>query len=173
MVIEATSAHHGSVAIFYREVEHFAIEELRLHGRNGISFQLVTGRRQWHVMGCYISPRNASTVEDFAVAIRDQPYGAELLVVGNLNTSLAEPEGTPQGESIMDKLTAAGLMDTGLNFLPWRKPWLQDRCTWSMRRDVLEVQSWIYYVLGTDSRLFQDMAIRDHQHHSDHYMVLG
>ena len=59
-VIAAPSAHCGSVAIFYREVYHFAIKELRLHGLNVISFHLVTGRQRWHIVGCYITPSNAS-----------------------------------------------------------------------------------------------------------------
>ena len=80
-------------------------------------------------MGCYISPIDALTIEYVAVAIRDQPYSAEILVDGNLNTNLVELEGTPQGEAISDELAATGIMDMGLYFLPWRKPWLQDRCT--------------------------------------------
>ena len=49
MATEAPSDHRGSVAFFYGEAEHFAIKELCLHGPNVIIFQLVTGRRQWHV----------------------------------------------------------------------------------------------------------------------------
>ena len=37
---------------------------------------------------------DASTIEDVATAIGDQPYRAELLVSGDLNANLAEPEGT-------------------------------------------------------------------------------
>ena len=55
---------------FYRPAEQFAVEEIHLHGPNVISFQLVTGRRRWHFVGCYISPRDASTIEGFAAAIR-------------------------------------------------------------------------------------------------------
>ena len=29
------------------------------------------------------------------------------------------------------------------------------------------------YILGTDRRLFQNVAVRDPQHNTDHYMVLG
>ena len=29
------------------------------------------------------------------------------------------------------------------------------------------------YILGTYHRLFQDVAVRDTQHHLDHYMILG
>ena len=60
----------GGVYIFYREAEHFAVEELCLHGLNVIRFQLVTGRWRWHVVGCYIPPRDALTIEDIIAAIR-------------------------------------------------------------------------------------------------------
>ena len=95
METEATSAHRGGVSIFYHKAEHFAIEELHLHGPNIISFQMVTGRQRWHVVRCYISPSNASAIEDVSVAMRDVPFGADLMVAGNLNYNLAEPEGTP------------------------------------------------------------------------------
>ena len=161
MATEALSDPCGGVVIFYREVEHFAIKEIRLHGVNVISFQLVKGRKGWHAVGCYIVPIGASAIEDVTAAIRDQPLGAELLVSGDLNANLAEPEGTPQGETIVDDLVVVGLMDMGIHFLPWRKPWLQDGCKYSMQRDGREVRSRTDYILGTDHRLFRDLAVWD------------
>ena len=64
------SARRVGVAVFYCEVEHFSIKELFLHGLNVISFQLVTGRRQWHVVGCYIAPRYALAIEEVAEDFR-------------------------------------------------------------------------------------------------------
>ena len=94
-------------------------------------------------------------------------------MAGDLNANLAKKEGTPRGEAITDELEAARQEDTGINFLPHRKPWFQDRCTCSMRRDGIEVWSWMDYILGAYCRLFQDVAVRDPRHNSDHYMVLG
>ena len=91
----------------------------------------------------------------------DQNYVANLLVVVDLNANLAEPEGTPQGETIVDDLVVVGLMDMGIHFLPWRKPWLQDGCKYSMQRDGREVRSRTDYILGTDHRLFRDLAVWD------------
>ena len=135
MVTEAPSAHRGGVAIFYLEAEHFVIKDLCLHGPNVISFQLVTGRRRWHVGGFYINPSDALTIEYITVAIGNRTYGDGLLVDVDLNANLAGLEGTPRDEVIADKLAAADIVDMGLHFLPRRKPWLQDRCTWIMRRD--------------------------------------
>ena len=134
-----SSAHYGSVAVFYRKGEHFATEELILHGPNVIRFQLVTGRKRWHVVGCYIPPSNDSTIEDVVADIRDRFYGAKLLVAGDINVNLEDLEGTPQAEAIKKKLTSTGLMDIGLHLPPQRNPWLKDRCTWRMQFDIREV----------------------------------
>ena len=61
----------------------------------------------------------------------------------------------------------------GLHFLPRCNPWLKGRCTWSIQWDGQEVRSQTDYILVTDHRLFQDVDVRDTQHHSDHYMILG
>ena len=115
---ELLSAHCGGVVIFYRGTDNFAIKELRLHVLNVISFQMVTGRRRWNVIGCYIAPINASIIEVVSATIRDQPYGAKLLMSGDLNANLEEPEVTPQVEAIANELMVVGLMDMGLYFLP-------------------------------------------------------
>ena len=94
-------------------------------------------------------------------------------MAGNLNSNLVEPEGTQQVEAMTEDLTAAGLEDMGMHFLPRCRLWLQDRFTWGMRRDGREVQYQTDYILGKYLRLFQDVAIRDPRHNSDHYMVLG
>ena len=52
-------------------------------------------------MECYIALRYASNIEDVAAAIRDQPYGLDLLMVININANLAEPEVTLQLEAIV------------------------------------------------------------------------
>ena len=77
----------------------------------------------------------------------------------DLNANIAEPEGTLRGDAIADELATAGLDNMGLNFLPWRKPWLQDRCKWTMRQDGKEVRSQMDYILRTDLRLFQEVAV--------------
>ena len=55
----------------------------------------MTEQLRCHVVGCYIAPSNALTVEDVAAAIRGQPYGEDLRVDRDLNYNLADPEGTP------------------------------------------------------------------------------
>ena len=75
-------------------------------------------------------------------------------MAGNLNANLADLEGTPKGEAIADELAAAGLLDIEIIFLPRRKTWLQDKCTWRIHRYGIEVWSWTDNIFGTDCRLF-------------------
>ena len=42
-----------------------------------------------------------------------------------------------------------------------------------MVREGKVVRSRTYYIPGTDRRLFWNMSVRDPQHNTDHYMVLG
>ena len=102
--MEAPRAHCSCVAIFYCEVEHFSVKELRLHGPNFISFQLVTGRRRWYIVRYYITPSDASAIEDVTATVRSQLYGYDLLMAGKLNANLAELEGTPRVEAIAGEL---------------------------------------------------------------------
>ena len=148
----------------YRKAEQSTIEELCPHVPNVIRFQMLTGRRRWHILGCYISPRDASNIEDIVAAIRVWPYRAQLLVAGNLNANLEDTERRPK--AIVDRLTAAGMMDTGLHFPPWCKMWLKERCTSRMQRDGQEVRSQMDYILGTYCIFFQEMAVQDTRHHS-------
>ena len=93
-------------------------------------------------------------------------------MAGNINANLAELEGTPLAEAIADEITVAGLMDISLHFFPHQKTWLKDRSTWRIQRDGREAQSQTDYIIGTDHKIFQDVAVHDTRHHSDHYMVL-
>ena len=65
------NGHCGGVTVLYGKTEHFAIEEIRLHVQNTIGFLLMIGRRRWHIVGCYIAPRDAPTIEDAVAVSRD------------------------------------------------------------------------------------------------------
>ena len=64
---------------------------IQTYGEKVVSFQLTSGDRQWYIVGCYLAPYNASTIEDVVVAIIKWPWGAALLMVGNFTTNLAAP----------------------------------------------------------------------------------
>ena len=56
---DAPRRHRGGVALLYRPSAQFAVEEVREYGPNVISFEVVTGRRRWYIIGCYITPDDA------------------------------------------------------------------------------------------------------------------
>ena len=70
---EASSANSDSVAIIYRSEEHFSVEVLHTYGENIISFQLASGDRWWYIVGWYLAPEDASTIEDIVTAISKRP----------------------------------------------------------------------------------------------------
>ena len=49
------------------------------------------GWQQWHTVGCYITPNNATAIKDVVAAINRQTRWAELLVTGNFNEELVDP----------------------------------------------------------------------------------
>ena len=61
----------------------------------------------------------------------------------------------------------------GQHFLPRRRACCQDRKTWLMRRQGRLVRSRTDYILGSDCRIFQNVALRDPMHNSDYFMVMG
>ena len=86
--INSLSRNRRGVALFYKESPRFVVEAHQHHGPNIISFYLVTGGRRWHVVVCYLAPRNASTLESAVAEIDHRPRVAELLVVVDFNIDL-------------------------------------------------------------------------------------
>ena len=86
--------------------------------------------------------------------LKERPQGAELLVAGDFNVKLSEPEGDRRGEDIAAALATEGLRDMLAHFLLLRRLWCQDGRTWSIIRAGREVRFWTDYILGTDRRLF-------------------
>ena len=112
-------------------------------------------------------------IDRFVEALKERPEGAELLVAGDMNVNLAEPEGDWREEDIAATLATEGLEDMSEHFLlRWRRG-CRDGRTWSMLQKGIELLSRTDYILGTDCRLFGNVAVRDPRHNSDHYMALG
>ena len=101
--------HHGDIAIFYRKAENFTLEALYLHNRNTFIFHLEMEQQRWYVMGCYIVFDDALTIEGVVMDISRRPHGSEILVAGDFNANLEEPEGTTCVEEIMSALIVNGM----------------------------------------------------------------
>ena len=53
---DAPSRHSGGIAMFYREGAGFAVDKVKPYGPNVLSFEVVSGRRRWYIIGCYLAP---------------------------------------------------------------------------------------------------------------------
>ena len=135
------------------------IEEVRPYGPNVISFEVVTSRRRWYIIGYYLAPDNARTIERVITAMGDQPRGTALIVAGDLNTYLGDTECDGRGTEIAAAITEAGLEDMTAHFLPRKRRWGRERRTWAMVRGGEAIRSRTDYILGTDRSLFRNVAV--------------
>lgn len=167
----APSEHQGGVALFYRDSDQHQVEALQTFGPNVVSFQLASGKRRWCVVGCYIPPTCTTTIEHVTQAIAQCPAKAELVVAGDLNVDLTDPEGSERDETIAAAIADEGLEDMSLHF--FRRRGKRDGRTWTMARQGRMITSKTDYVLGTDRRAFRNVQTRDPRCNSDHYMVVA
>ena len=84
----ALICHRRSVALFYKEWPHFAVESHKNHGPNSIIFQLVAEGKHWYMVVCYLVPFDAFTLESVIASIVFRIRGTELLAAVNFNTDL-------------------------------------------------------------------------------------
>ena len=161
---DAPIRHHGGVAVFYRPAPHFTVEAVQLFGPNVVGFQMAMGERRWYIVGCYLAPDNTSTIESVVAALKECPRGSKLLVAGDFNVKLLEPEIDRRGEDTKAALAIELLKDMSMHFLPRRRSWCQDGRKWRMIRAGMEVRSRTDYILGTDCRLFWNLYVRDPRH---------
>ena len=96
---------------------------MREYGPNVISSEVVTGRSRWYIIGCYIAPDDAQTIERVVTALGDQPRGTALVVAGDFNTDLGEKLSDMRGTEIAAALTEVGVEDMTAHFLPRKRRW--------------------------------------------------
>ena len=88
IVIDALICHRRGVTLFYKESSRFAVGAHQHYGPNTIIFQLVAGGKLWHVVGCFLTPHDDSTLENVIAEISQRNRGVEILVTGYFNTDL-------------------------------------------------------------------------------------
>ena len=108
--------------MFYRPSPRYAVEAVQNFGPNVDRFQMTMGERQCYIVKFHLAPYNNFTIESVAEALKEHPRGAELLVAGDLNINLSEPEGYWRNEDIAEALTTAGIKDMSAHFLPHQSP---------------------------------------------------
>ena len=119
---DAPSRHRGGVALFYRSLPLFMVEAVREYGPNVLNFEVVTEGRRWYIIGCYLAPDNARTIDRVVTAMGDQPRGTALLVAGDLNTDLGATDNDRRRSDIAAAMTEAGVEDITAHFLPRKRP---------------------------------------------------
>ena len=90
---DAPSRHRGRVAVFHRPALYFAVEDVQKFRTNVFRFHLAMREWRWYIVGCYLAPDDTSTIDSVIAALKELPRGAELLVAGEFNVNLVEPEG--------------------------------------------------------------------------------
>ena len=65
---------------------------------NVVGFQMATGEQLWYIIRCYLAPNGTSTIESVVAALKDRHRGLDLLVAGDLNANLEQPEGDQREE---------------------------------------------------------------------------
>ena len=123
---DAPSRHRGGVAVFYRPSPQYAVKAIQKFGPNIFGFKLTMGERRWYIVGCYLSPEGTSTIESVIAALKERPRGLGLVVTGDFNANLENPEGDQSEDEIAVALTMVGLEDIPAHLLPRRRPWCQD-----------------------------------------------
>ena len=108
------------------------MEAFQANGENVVIFQLESGDRRWYIVGYYLAPDDALTIEDVVSAIGKQTWGAVLLVVRDFNTELAALEGQDRENKIIVYLEEEGLEEMIGQLIPHHKLWLKDSHTWDM-----------------------------------------
>ena len=114
----ALSQHRSRVAVIYRASLWFLVEAIQQFELSVFIFQMAMGERLWYIIGCYLSPDDASAVEIAVAALGEFSRGFKLLVTGDFNANISIPEGAEWGEEIAAALVAAGLEDISDHFLP-------------------------------------------------------
>ena len=56
------------MALFYKDLDRWHVESVRVHGPNVISLILITGTTRYGVFGTYIPPNDATTLMFMMVA---------------------------------------------------------------------------------------------------------
>ena len=69
------------------------------------------GRQSWYVLGCYLAPCDASTLDSVVAAIVRHIRGTELLVAVNFNTNLELLDNNERDKAVAAVMETEGMED--------------------------------------------------------------
>jgi hypothetical protein len=88
----AVSIRQGKIALFWRDNDLYEIEESKIRGPNVLSFELVTGKTRFYIVGAYLPPSDPGTaLMHVERAWKECPNGCEPILLGDLNANILFP----------------------------------------------------------------------------------
>jgi hypothetical protein len=140
---------------------------------NLLNFQLITGYKQFYVMGIYIPPNDTMGVDVLWAVWHACPDNCVPIVMGDLNINFEHPRDKWE-EAIANLLDKINLIDLTCKFCLWRF-WMQmarGRCTWCQKRMGQWHNSQAVYIMAWDGDIwyfwkvaFQSPLVHDLDHH--------
>ena len=106
---------------------------------------MMTGRKHWLIVGCYVPPWRASETKHIVTALGHFPYDAIPILVVDLKFNLSQPDGREPKNDLV-----AMFLVNGLNYMAYSFRTRQGglyRRTWSMAGQQWRVASQKNYVV--------------------------
>ena len=175
LLTKATSKHQGGIALFWQpDHEGFEVEATRVVTPNLITFQLVTGDKQYYVMGRYLPPNDTGGGggDDLQAAWEACPANFSAIVMGELNINVEHPRDEREA-TIAGLLDKINLVDTSRKFTLRQCSLQKARKRWTWRQT--HRGRWIYsqpdYIMAREGGIarlrkvgFQSPPIHDSNH---------
>jgi hypothetical protein len=106
----AISVRQGGIALFWRDNDLYEIEESKIRGLNVLSFELVTGKMRFYVVGAYLPSSDPGTaLMHVKQAWKECPNGCKPIFLGNLNANILFPRDERQ-DAIVEMCDSMALL---------------------------------------------------------------
>ncbi len=175
----SVSVRQGGIAFFWRDNDLYEIKESKIRGPNVLSFDLLTGKKRFYVVGAYLPPSDpGTTLLHVKQAWKECPNGCKPILLGNLNanTNILFPRDERQDviAEMCDSMTLVSMADQ-FRQCYWHGS-RGTRWTWQMRRGGRFISSTCDYLLvqGPYRKRFQCVRLVNPCHHySDHHAIVA
>jgi Reverse transcriptase (RNA-dependent DNA polymerase)/Endonuclease-reverse transcriptase len=169
----AVNSYKGGVALCVRPSRYFLVEGTATHGNNVISTYIVSGNKQWFLIGAYIPPseHDHSTISQIELALATNRTNAPVILMGDLNINMkADWETYNDREvAIYTVLEAHSLIDVGDCFQGQRR---RRDWTWCQRRNGRFIKSKVDYCMTDSREHFRFHRIKEPRLDTDHRMIV-
>ena len=179
---QVVSASQGGVALVWdKDHNGFEVEKVKIRHPNMLTFELITGKQRFHVVGCYLPPSSLELLEPVIDALQDAPAGVKVstMIWGDLNANLDAPI-SERDDVVTDVVDSKDLTDVSRHFAVRRSRRRGDtkggRWTWTQEKEGRTLSSKVDYLLyrKADKRRFWRVGARWSEHlNTDHCAVVA